>query len=625
MSIIQNYVGLDGRIEAIVRSLMGDVDVDLTDYYTKEEVDALIASGGTGTQIDYNDLLNRPIIEGIIQSNLDMKNYLLLKNGTTGSDTVYLPTVSDDTVTFDKKVRAPNLVTAENITPLLQDVEEEIYTNVYTISQMNEKLQLKADAANVYDKDYINTEFINVRNEMSYKADSNDVYPKTETYNRTEIDDMISGSVIPIDAYTKEETNNLLNFKADKAHTYTKEEISNFGLGTIITTKTDPQSQLQKLSIANHTELQKLYIGEEDSGMSFRFIESEVSYPEVMRILGNERTLRVTQYALNAQMGITTNELLADNIYTKEEVDALIAGGGGGGTNDYNQLINRPIIDGIVQSNLDMNGNSITKLYNIDASNNAFTISNPSSFKLSEWFKVENYENVRTDITTDKLLHINAPHILLNGELDNVYTKSASDARVRELFAELMNRTVQIQTLNTKNLLLYPKSTEGWSSDVFSNIYMSGSTVDDARMLIGFEDAYILLTKDTTTFDTPKSVFGIAPYNINMSQDTEADKIIFQSEQKPLEIKAPSITFTGTLENVYTKDDINNFGLGSIITTKIDSQTKIQKLYIGEEDEGMSFRFIESEVSYPEVMRILGNERTLRVTQYKLNAQMGIT
>ena len=319
MSIIQNYVGLDGKIEAIVRSVMGDVDVDLTDYYTKEEVDALIASGGGGTQIDYNDLLNRPIINGLIQSNLDMKNYLLLKNGTT----VYLPTLNsvDDVVTFDKKVRAPNLVTAENITPLLQDVEDEIYTNVYTISQMNEKLQLKADAANVYDKDYINTEFINVRNEMSYKADSNNVYPKTETYNRTEIDDMISGSVIPIDAYTKEETNNLLNFKADKAHTYTKEEISNFGLGTIITTKTDPQSQLQKLSIANHTELQKLYIGEEDSGMSFRFIESEVSYPEVMKILGDERTLKVSQYKLNAQMGITTNELLADNIYTKEEVD----------------------------------------------------------------------------------------------------------------------------------------------------------------------------------------------------------------------------------------------------------------------------------------------------------------
>ena len=55
---------------------MGDVDVDLTDYYTKEEVDALIASGGTGTQIDYNDLLNRPIIED--QSLMDSFNQILI-------------------------------------------------------------------------------------------------------------------------------------------------------------------------------------------------------------------------------------------------------------------------------------------------------------------------------------------------------------------------------------------------------------------------------------------------------------------------------------------------------------------------------------------------------------------
>ena len=216
-----------------------------------------------------------------------MKNYLLLKNGTT----VYLPTVNsvDDVVTFDKNAIIPNM------------------------------------------------------------------------YTKTEVDDLISGATPTIDAYTKEETNNLLNQKANSSDVYPK-----------------------------------------------------------------------------------------TRVYTKEECDQKFSGGGGGGTTDYNQLINRPIIDGIVQSNLDMNGNSITKLYNVDASNNAFTISNPSSFKLSEWFKVENYENVRTDITTDKLLHINAPHILLNGELDNVYTKSASDARVRELFAELMNRTVQIQTLNTK-------------------------------------------------------------------------------------------------------------------------------------------------------------------------------
>ena len=34
---------MDARIESIVRSLLKNLDVDLTDYYTKEEVDALIA------------------------------------------------------------------------------------------------------------------------------------------------------------------------------------------------------------------------------------------------------------------------------------------------------------------------------------------------------------------------------------------------------------------------------------------------------------------------------------------------------------------------------------------------------------------------------------------------------
>ena len=72
--MIQNYIGMDARIESIVRSLMKNLDVDLTDYYTKEEVDALIASGGTGLQINYNDLLNRPIINGLLQSNLDLNN-----------------------------------------------------------------------------------------------------------------------------------------------------------------------------------------------------------------------------------------------------------------------------------------------------------------------------------------------------------------------------------------------------------------------------------------------------------------------------------------------------------------------------------------------------------------------
>ena len=106
---IQNYIGLDARIEAIVRALMGDVDVDLSDFYTKEEVDALIASGGTGLQINYNDLLNRPIIDGLMQSNLDLNGHFLLYN----SQRLYCPAVIENIITFDSDVSIPNMYNRE--------------------------------------------------------------------------------------------------------------------------------------------------------------------------------------------------------------------------------------------------------------------------------------------------------------------------------------------------------------------------------------------------------------------------------------------------------------------------------------------------------------------------------
>ena len=115
MTLIQNYIGLDARIEAIVRALMGDVDVDLTDYYTKEEVDALIASGGTGLQINYNDLLNRPIIDGLMQSNLDLNGHFLLYN----SQRIYCPAVIDNIITFDSDVSIPNVYTKSEVDALI--------------------------------------------------------------------------------------------------------------------------------------------------------------------------------------------------------------------------------------------------------------------------------------------------------------------------------------------------------------------------------------------------------------------------------------------------------------------------------------------------------------------------
>ena len=146
MALIQNYIGLDARIEAIVRALMGDVDVDLSDYYTKEEVDALIATGGGGLQINYNDLLNRPIVDGLMQSSLDLNSHALFNNGQR----LYCPAVIDNIITFDSDVSIPNVYTKTEVDDLIAGGVAPI--DAYTKEETNDLLALKANSADVYTK-----------------------------------------------------------------------------------------------------------------------------------------------------------------------------------------------------------------------------------------------------------------------------------------------------------------------------------------------------------------------------------------------------------------------------------------------------------------------------------------
>lgn len=64
-----------------------------------------------------------------------------------------------------------------------------------------------------------------INNELSEKADADDVYTKNETYTKAEVDALIEAIEPSVDAYTKTETDTLLDAKADKATTYTKSEV----------------------------------------------------------------------------------------------------------------------------------------------------------------------------------------------------------------------------------------------------------------------------------------------------------------------------------------------------------------------------------------------------------------
>ena len=144
---------MDARIESIVRSLMKNLDVDLSDYYTKEEVDALIASGGTGLQINYNDLLNRPIINGLLQSNLDLNNHMLLYNGQK----LYCPAVIENIITFDSDVSIPNIYNKSEVDALIAGGGEPI--DAYTKTETDGLLALKANVTDVYTKSECDEKF----------------------------------------------------------------------------------------------------------------------------------------------------------------------------------------------------------------------------------------------------------------------------------------------------------------------------------------------------------------------------------------------------------------------------------------------------------------------------------
>ena len=149
MALVQNYVGLDARIYAIVRSLLNGESVDLSDYYTKAEVDALIASGGGSLTIDggsltidYNNLINRPITNRespswygweMVKHKDGASNCLYLGSATdncatiiydpsdnhfalgllNGGDNQMLKFNNDNTCTFTANVTAPNIYTKQ--------------------------------------------------------------------------------------------------------------------------------------------------------------------------------------------------------------------------------------------------------------------------------------------------------------------------------------------------------------------------------------------------------------------------------------------------------------------------------------------------------------------------------
>ena len=196
--------------------------------------DIVKATEGTGGTSNYNDLTNKPQINGVTLTgnlttedlNIDVSNIdaytkqetdnlidsKIAAAGTTKADTTYVDNQLN--LKADKSTVETSLAAKANTS--------DVYTKDETASAISSAITGKADTT------YVD-------NQLSLKSD------KSNTYTKTEVDNSISSLSTTI--------NNKLNNKADKSTTYTKEEtttaINNAITGKADTTYVDGQLELK--------------------------------------------------------------------------------------------------------------------------------------------------------------------------------------------------------------------------------------------------------------------------------------------------------------------------------------------------------------------------------------------
>ena len=173
------------------QSLLGegniDIQADLTDYYTKLETDSKLTAKADKTEIP------------------DASSFATKTDLTTKVDKVEGKVLSSNDYTTDEKTKLAGLINYDD-TPIKQQI--------------------------------------------NLKANSSDVYGKSETYNRDEIDTKISessgGTVDLTDYYTKLETDTKLALKADKTEI---PDTSSFATKSDLITKVDKSDMDSKLAL----------------------------------------------------------------------------------------------------------------------------------------------------------------------------------------------------------------------------------------------------------------------------------------------------------------------------------------------------------------------------------------
>lgn len=290
--------------------LLHNVKVDLSSYYTKAEVDAKVAAGGT---FDASQYYNKAQVDAKIP-NVDLTNY-------------YPKTQVYNKSEVDSKI--PDVSTLAKKSEVYNKTDTNVLLHDYA-----KKIDLP-DLSRYYEKSQIEHDFVS-KSELSIlegKVNTNssrivDTYTKTETYNKSEVDSKIaaSGTFDASQYYNKSEAYNKSEIDTKIAKYYTKTEADNkYALFTDLnryhTTNVADMKYATKLELQNISSILQTFALKSDVYVK-SFIDIQLrnkpNYGEVYtrREIDNKLS---TLGSFNASLYYPKTE-----VYSKSETDAKI-------------------------------------------------------------------------------------------------------------------------------------------------------------------------------------------------------------------------------------------------------------------------------------------------------------
>lgn len=170
--------------------------------------DIFKTTGGTGGTSDYNELTNKPQINGVT-----------LTGNKTSEDLGIITGITDAYTKEETQALIESSITGK---------ADKIY--------VDGQLDLKADKSTTYTKTEVDNSIAsitqNINNKLANKADKSDTYTKEETIRAIQSNTTDKADITYVDAQ--------LNLKADKSDTYTKEEVDDMFDNPTITGDTLP-------------------------------------------------------------------------------------------------------------------------------------------------------------------------------------------------------------------------------------------------------------------------------------------------------------------------------------------------------------------------------------------------